>query len=80
MALVRIEWTETRQYAAEVEIHGYEGTDDEVKEAIGDLSSENHDDAQLDGTEITIDSVITERAGDEPIKVTVAAKQHEDMF
>lgn len=81
--MVKVQWSETRHFEAEIEIDGFEvneATPDTLTEAIGELSSEAHDDAEFDGSEIEIEGHEVVREGDAPIAVPAPRKQYEDMF
>lgn len=83
MTLVKVQWSETRHFEAEIEIDGFEindATPDTLTEAIGDLSSEAHDDAEFDGSEIDIEGHEVVRDGDEPITVIAPRKLYEADF
>lgn len=81
MALVKLQWTETVEYVREVEVDGFGGNVAELMEALTELDDRTAGAEQVpDSTDIQLIDHEVVRAGDEPIAVKIAAKQHEDMF
>lgn len=57
MSLVKVSWTETKSYEAEIEVPNFDldnGTPDDLLNAIYDLSEDALNDAHLDGDDVEI--------------------------
>lgn len=83
MALVKVQWSETREYEAEIEIDGFdplEHPEDQLADAVGELSSEAHDDAELDGAVVKFEHHEIVRAGEAPVEVVAPRRQYEADF
>lgn len=83
MALVKVSWTQTQEYEAEIEIDGFDidtVTPQELRDAIGQLSSEQFEDAESGTSDVDITGHEVVREGDEPITVIAPRKQYEEMF
>jgi hypothetical protein len=79
MALVKIRWSETVEYTREVEVDGYDGTPDELYEALTELVDRTEAaDEVKDSHEIEVVGHEVVREGDEPMEITAPRKQYDD--
>jgi hypothetical protein len=86
VALIKVTWSETSEYEAEIEVDGYDPDEDPNDEESGimqqilEMSSEQIDKAFIGCSEREVSEREVLRAGDEPIAVAVAAPKHEEMW
>lgn len=82
MSLVRVEWTETVAYAAELEIDGYDLDSPDVQQvdrALDDLSDEALEEARVDRIDREVHEQDVVRDG-ELVAVVRAAPVHADQW